>query len=187
LGGLTDEAHVECNEQDDWLSEEDAHGAADVAHNELFEIDLDFFLLGVDAPVLRSPPELGRFVDEDDGRIRLFHEEEQQHEGREAHETADIFGPAPAQIALNDEAADKGRKQGSHEDGGGEDGDGESSHLVVEHVCEDGGDDGERRGAEEAGEETTYEDGLEVFGDCYGDAEDGEAERCDDDGRFAAV
>jgi hypothetical protein len=184
---LTDEAHIDGDKQDDGLGKEDTHGPADVLDNQLLEVDLDLFLLGVYTPVLGATTQFAGLGDEHNRRIRLLHEEEEQYEGYKAHEAADVLGPPPAQVALRDEAADEGRKQRAHEDGGREDGDGEPPQFVVEHVGEDGGDDGERGGAEDAGEEATYEDGLEVF--CYGDgdAEDGEAEGGDDERGLAAV
>jgi hypothetical protein len=141
----------------------------------------------VDPPVLRATTQLACFADEHNRRIRLLHEEEQQYEGDKAHEAADVLRPPPAQVALCDEAANEGRKQRAHEDGRGEDGDGEPPQPVVEHVCEDGGDDGERGGAEDAGEEAADEYGLKVFRHGNGDAEDCETEGGDDERGFAAV
>ena len=73
----TNEAHVNGDEQDNGLGEEDTHRPADVLDNQLLKVDLNFFLLGMYAPVLCSASQLARLVNEHDWRIRLFQEEKQ--------------------------------------------------------------------------------------------------------------
>jgi hypothetical protein len=141
----------------------------------------------MDTPVLRSSPQLGSFVDKHHRWVRLLHEGEQQSKCRKAHEATDVHSPPPTKIAVRDEAADERSEERTHEDCGREDGDRQTAEFVVEHICEDGGDDGERTGAEETGEKAADEDSLEIFGDSDSDGEDGEAERGDDNRRTAAV
>jgi hypothetical protein len=184
---LTNETHVDSDEQHDWLREEDAHGTTDVPYDQLLEVDFDFLLLCMNPPVLGASPELGRFVDEDHRRVCLLHEEEQQTKGGKAHKRADVFRPAPPKIARCDEASYERGQERAHEDGRGEDCNRETTKLVVEHVGEDGGNDGKRAGAEETGKEAADENGLEVFAYGHCDAEDGKTEGGNDDGGFSTV
>jgi hypothetical protein len=59
----TYKTHVQGNEQHNGLSEENAHRTTDVAHNELLEIDFNFLLFSMYAPVLGPSSEFGRLVD----------------------------------------------------------------------------------------------------------------------------
>lgn len=86
MGRHTDEAHVNGDEQDNGFGEEDTHRPADVLDDQLLKVNLDFFLLGMYAPVLCSSSELARLVDEHYWWIRLLQKEEQQRKRYESHE-----------------------------------------------------------------------------------------------------
>ncbi len=77
-----DEGHVDGEEGDDGLGEEQAHGAREVLGDELANVDLDFLLLGVDAPVEGAAAELGGLCDQDGGRVGLLEEEQVEEERR---------------------------------------------------------------------------------------------------------
>lgn len=156
-----DEGHVDTQEQDDRFCDEEAQWTAKVFRDEFAEVDFDFFLLRMDAPVQSSPPQGRSFLDEHDGRVRLLEENEVQAERQESHYSNQILCPPPSEARVHDdEAADKGSQQWAGENGHGEDGDGQTAGSVIEHVGEDGRDDGKRAGTEDAGEEAGNEYGL---------------------------
>lgn len=93
-----DEGHVDRDEQDDGLSEEDAHGPADVLDNHFLEVNLNFFLLSVDAPILSSSTQLSGFVDQYNRRVCFLKEEQQEPESQETHKRTDVHGPPPAKV-----------------------------------------------------------------------------------------
>lgn len=64
--------HVDGEGENDGFGKEETHGTRQVLLNELLEVDFDFFLLGVDAPVLGASSQIGSLVDQDDGRVGLF-------------------------------------------------------------------------------------------------------------------
>jgi len=128
----------------------------------------------VDAPVLGATTEFRGLFDQDDGRVRLLEEDEVEDQGGTTHNGGQVLCPAPAEVALNDEASDKGGEKRTSEDGHAEEGDGDTTGLVVKHVGEDGGDDGERAGTEETREEAADENGLNVLAGSTAGGEDGE-------------
>ena len=72
-------------QEDDGLGKEETHWTREILGYEFAEIDLDFLLFGVDAPVLGPATQLGCFGDENYGWVGLFEEEEVKEEGCEAH------------------------------------------------------------------------------------------------------
>lgn len=99
--------HVNRQQENDGLGEEHTNGTRQILLNELLEVDFDFLLFGVDAPVLRAAAEVGGFVHQYDGRIRLFEEDEGQNQAQEAHNCRDVLGPSPAKVRLVDESANE--------------------------------------------------------------------------------
>ena len=176
-----DESHVDREQSHDGLQKEQPHGAGEVLLDEFPEVDLDLLLLGVDTPVQGAAAQLGSLLDKDDGRIRLVHEQQIETEREPTHKGGNVHGPAPAKVRLDDKTTDEGSQERAGENGHGEERDSDTSSPVVEHVGEDGTDDGERGGAHKTGEETTDEECLQVLGYGTRDAEDGEAEHGDDE------
>ena len=81
-----DEGHIERDEQDDGFGEKNPDRARDVLCEEFLDVDFDFFLLGVDAPVFGTATEFLRFVYKDDGRVGFGEKEQDKSEGDEAHD-----------------------------------------------------------------------------------------------------
>ena len=141
----------------------------------------------MDSPVLRSAAKLRGFLDEHDGWVGLFKEQQIQTEGHETHDCGDVFRPAPTHVGVDhDEAAEERSEKGAGEYRHGEDCNGKTTGAVVKHVREHGTDDGEGTGAEETSEEAAEEDGLKVFACCGADLENREAEHGDEEREFSA-
>ena len=149
-----DEGHVDAQEQHNGFRDEQPQRPAEILGDEFAEVDFNFLLFSVDAPVQRAAAELRGFLDEDDGRVGFLEEGDVEAEGKEAHYADEVLGPAPAEALVhNDEAADEGSEEGACKNGHGEDGDSEAAGFVVEHVGEDSCHDGERAGTKNASEE----------------------------------
>lgn len=71
----TDEAHIDGDKKNNGLRKQNSHRTAQVSNYELLEVDFNFLLFGVYAPVLRSSSQLRGLCDQDDWRVRLLHEE----------------------------------------------------------------------------------------------------------------
>jgi len=69
-------------QQNDGLGEQHPKGTTEIPLDKLSEINFDLLLLGVDAPILGSSPQLGGLVNKDYRRVCLVHEEEVQDEGK---------------------------------------------------------------------------------------------------------
>lgn len=93
-----DEGHVDGDEEDDGFGEEDSQRTRDVLDCELFQVDFDLFLFGMDAPVAGEATKLGGFADEDDRTISFGLEEDGQNARDVAHDGGNISGPSPAKI-----------------------------------------------------------------------------------------
>lgn len=83
-----DERHIDRDEKNDRLSKQQAHWTREVLGHQFSEINLDFFLLGVDSPVLRSTAKLRGFRNQDDGWIGLLEEQEIKDECSPAQDGA---------------------------------------------------------------------------------------------------
>ena len=103
------ERHVDAEGEHDWLGNEHSHWAAQVFLDEFAEVNLDFFLFGVNAPILSATTQLRGLIDEDHRRISLFKEDKAETESKEAHNCCDVFCPAPAEVRHVDESTNKGR------------------------------------------------------------------------------
>lgn len=141
----------------------------------------------MDPPVLRAAPQLGCLFDQHQGGIGFLEEKQNENERAGAKNARDIRCPAPAKVALDDVATDKGSQKRPGEDGHGEGGDGQASVGVVKHVREDGGHHGNGTGAKEAAEKATQHDGLEILGGGHGELEDGETKGAEDQRQPAAL
>lgn len=182
-----DEGHVYTQGQDDRFGEQDLNGPSQVLLQQFSEVNLDLFLLGVNAPVLGPPTQLRCFLDEYDGRVRLFHEEEIQNKSGGAHDARQILGPAPAQIAFYKKATDERGEQRTVEDGHGKNSDGNASGTVAEDVRKDSGNHRDWTGPEETTEEAAEHNRLEVLCRRHRELEQGEAKHTDDDRQPSAV
>lgn len=182
-----DEGHVDGEQEDDRLGEEDAQGPTEVLVDELAEVDFDLLLLRVDAPVLGASSEFGGFLDEEHGRVGLLHEQHVENPGESAHDAHEILGPSPSEMTLDDETTDERSEEGSREDGTREEGDGQSATAVVEHVREHGGHDGEGTRSEEATPESTDQNRLKIFASRHSELEDGKAESGDQDSKSTSL
>jgi len=58
-----DEGQVDADKQNDWLGDKHTERTAEVLLEEFAQVDFDFFLFGVDAPVTCPAAELGSFAD----------------------------------------------------------------------------------------------------------------------------
>jgi len=134
----------------------------------------------MDAPVQGSASQLSSLLDEKLRRVCLLEEEQIQAKGEETHNGNKVRSPSPSEVGVNDETADEGCKQRARENSHREQGDRYSSRPVVEHVRERGGDDGERAGAEETGEESADQNRLKVLGRGSREREDGETKHAND-------
>lgn len=182
-----DESHVDRQQGDNGLEKQEPHRPGKVLLEQLLEVDLDFLLLGVNAPVLGASSQLGGLFDQNDRRIRLLQEEEVENEGDPAHNRGDVHGPPPSQIAGHDEASHKRRQKRTGKDGHGEYRNSRATGSIVEHVREDGGYDSQRASSHETGKEATDQESLQIFGDRTGNGEDGEAKHGYDDGQPSAL
>lgn len=171
-----DERHVDTEQKDDRLGHQDSQRAAEILRHQFSEIDLDFFLLGMDSPVLCTAAEFGRFLNQHDGRVGFLQENHIEPERQKAHDGSDVFGPAPSQIRVDhDEATDEGCQQWTGEHRHGEDSNRKPSGPVVEDVGKHSGDDRQRARTEGARKKTRNQNRLEVFRHGGGDGEYGEA------------
>ena len=93
-----DEGHVNCNEENDGLSEQNSHRTQEILGQELPVIDLNLLLFGMDSPVFGTSPKLGSFLDENDRWIGFFEKERDQSKCRKSHDGADILSPTPAKV-----------------------------------------------------------------------------------------
>lgn len=91
-----DEGHVDAQEQNDGFGHEEPQRTAEILGHEFAEIDFDFFLFGVDAPVESSAAEHGCFLFEHDGRVGFLEEDEVETKGQKSHDADEIFRPSPA-------------------------------------------------------------------------------------------
>ena len=106
------EGHVDAQQEHDGFRGEDAQRPAEVLAHEFRHVHFDFLLLGVDAPVLGTAPQLRGFLDQDHGRVGFLQEEEIEQEREEAHDGDDVFRPAPAEVGVHDdEAANEGGQE----------------------------------------------------------------------------
>lgn len=153
-------AYVKRDEEDNRLGEQDSERTAYVLRHEFLDVDFDFLLLCVDAPVLCQATELGSLVDQNHGRVSLLQEEKVESKGGEAHDASDVFRPSPAKIRSRDEAADEGGQERTHEYCGGKGGNGKTTDLVVKHVRHNGTDDSQGARSKEAAKEATDHNSL---------------------------
>jgi hypothetical protein len=121
-------------QQNDRLRDQHPERSREILLHQLTEINLNLFLLGVDTPVLGSATKLRCLRDEDDRWVRFVEEEEVKGESREAHNTDNVFSPAPAEIRHDNEATDEGCHERTSEDHEREDCNCHASRPVVEHV-----------------------------------------------------
>jgi hypothetical protein len=75
-----DKRHVHAHSQDNRLRDQKSQWTRQVLLEKFSQVDFDFFLLGVDAPIACSSAELGGFVDEDYRRVCFFEEEDLERE-----------------------------------------------------------------------------------------------------------
>lgn len=170
-----DERHVQRDQEDNGLAKQHAQRPHEVLVDELEKVDLDLLLLGVDGEVLGLASDAPGLGDEDLGRVGLL-QEEREEGGQEAHDGGDVHGPAPAQVAVDDETADDGRREGPAEHRHGERRDGDAALAVVVHVGETRRHDRQGSRGEEAGEEPRQHQCLVVLGHGGADGEDGKPE-----------
>ena len=102
-----DKGHINGEEEDDRLSEEEAKRTRKVLGDQLTEVDFDLLLLGVDTPVARAAAKLLGLLDEDDWWIGLLEEENVEAECEESHDGDDVLGPPPSQVGLRNETANE--------------------------------------------------------------------------------
>lgn len=173
--------------QDNRLRDQHPHGSAQVLFDEFAEVNFDFLLFGMDAPVLRAPPQLRRFVHQNHRRVCFFEEYETQRQASEAHDGCDVLRPAPAEVGHVDEATNEWCQERTCKNCHGENSDGQTSLPVVEHVRKDSTDASKWTSSKEAAEESAYEYRLAILGHRYCQIEDAESEGTDDDGPFPTV
>src|SRR4051812_48327971 len=99
--------YVDRYKKNDGLLEQDAKWSADVFGHQLLQVDFDFFLLCMDAPIASEPAKFASLADQDNGRIRLVQQEQGANGTGERHERRNVLSPSPSQIALNNEASDE--------------------------------------------------------------------------------
>ena len=137
---------------------------------QLREGDLEQLLLRRDVRVARLLPQLARPPLEDDGRVRLGQRAlEHGHDAREDHLHPEH--PAPTDT-LADEATDDRPQDRATIWRRREERNGEAALLVVPDVRDRAAGERQRCRREDAAEETTNEECLDVFGESAGDDED---------------
>lgn len=104
-----DKGHVNTQEEDNGFCDEQTQWTTEVLGDELTEVNLDLLLFGVNAPVESPTAEHRSFLDQDNGGIGFFEEDEVETKGQKAHDGAEIFRPSPSHIGVHeDEASDEG-------------------------------------------------------------------------------
>ncbi len=181
------ERHVDGQQKDDWLGEEEADWTRKVLGEQFAQVDLDFFLLGVDAPVTGSAAELRSFLDQDNWCVGLLEPNNVHEEGGKPHDSTEVLGPSPSEVRLGDEATDERSKDWSAKYSRGEDCNGNSSRPVIEHIREDGCNDRQWTCSGKSSEETTDHDSLDVSCCCNCDFENGEHEHGNNQRQFTAL
>lgn len=99
------ESHVDTQQENNRFRDEKAQGTAEILGNEFPEVDFDFLLFGVNAPIERSATEGGCFVHEDNGRVGFFQEDEVEAESEEPHDRDQVFCPSPTESRIHDDKA----------------------------------------------------------------------------------
>lgn len=150
-----DEGHVDTEQQHNSLSDQHLQRPGEILLDQLSEVDFNFLLFGMDAPVLRPAAELGSLRDENLRRIRLGEEEQVKGKAEETHKGYNVLCPAVAEVGHDDETTYERCHERTTEYRNGEDGNGHSTSAVVKHVGKDGGDTSQRTSAKEATEEAT--------------------------------
>lgn len=169
------------------LLEQHNEGLAEVLLEERTHMNRGFINGGVDSPVLCLVPQLRRLALHQDRRERLRNGEQGQNTKCRREYQRDPRGPPPTQMALGDESSSDRASNRANEGRAGKHGGGCSTIKHVPEVNVRPTDDGDRRGAEAAGEEAGQHDGLDVLGDGEGYLEDGEDGEADEEWSFAAV
>lgn len=102
-----DERHVEGDEKHDGLGDEQSDRTRKVMVDELFEVDLDLFLFGVDGEILRLSSETACFDYQNGWRVR-FNQEQGESEAEPTHDARNVHCPSPAQMGIvDDKSSDK--------------------------------------------------------------------------------
>ena len=122
-----DEGYVYCYEQQDRLEEEHLNGLQNVLGEDVGRAHADSVELGVEGPVFGFMTKLLCTALEQDGTIGFGNDEDGDGEEEYGHYECDVLGPAPAEMGLDDEAANDGAGDGADECGACEQGDGDTS------------------------------------------------------------
>ena len=181
------ETYVDRHEKNNGFLEQDAKRSADVFRHQLLQVNFDFFLLCMDAPVASETAKFAGLANQDDGRVGLVQQEQSANGTAECHECRNVLSPSPAQVGLHNKASDERSAQRAIKDTGTEGSDGKTTRLVVENVGEDSRDDRERTTSEKTSEEATDENRLNILGDSDCNHEDAETSRCKNDRKPSAV
>ena len=131
----------------------------DVGHEHLCGV-----VAGVNCPVAGGITQLGGTTLEDDGGVTFGSDEQCDRPNRCRHEQRDPSRPSPAQVRVDEESANNRPGYRPGEGGQGPASKSEASPGRAPHVGQRTRNDGQWRAAEQAGEESTNEDGVEVLG-----------------------
>ena len=176
-----DKRHVNSDQQNDRLTDEQSDGTGEVFGDKLVNVDFDFLLFRMDTPILSSASQLSGFANKDNRCIGFPEEKYVEQESNRAHNTGEEEIPSPAEIRRLNETSDERAEHRSHENAGGEDDNSYPTLGIVEHIGEYSGDDRQRTRAEEASPEATDHDSLNVFPSSTAKCETEKAEHADAD------
>lgn len=169
--------HVQRNEEDDKLAEQQLQGPDQEDHKPLGEGPDVEIRLGDMLVIARLLAHLLGPAAEDGRRVRLGHGEGDEHPDDKGEDELNPVQPAPAR-GIREVSTDKGTNGRADEGGGREGGHGDTTLLVPPHVGQGAADEGHWCREGNAADGTADDQGADVLGDGAGYDEDDGDQQC---------
>jgi len=141
----------------------------------------------MDGPVARLKADASGAPLEEHGAEGLGDEDDAECAEEEGHDSGDVSGPAPAEMALYDEAANNGTSGRANEGGACKDSQGNAAVQRVPKVGELASNNTERSRTKHAAEEAADHDGLQILCHGDGDLENSKDEEADEEWVFPSI